>query len=171
MKTFTIITVVVLCTIFVSGPDARTFAQDKKISKKDVPAAVLTAFQKAYPNAKIKGFLTETEGGKTYFEIESVEGKKTIDALVQPDGTIYEVEEGMPAKELPEAVRTAVAAKYPKGTIDSKVEKTTQGSTVTYDLTVTTGKSKVGVTIDPTGKIIKETKKSAKKEKEEKEED
>lgn len=171
MKTLAAILLIVLYMIFVSGPDARVQAQDKKISKKDVPAVVLTAFQKAYPNAKIRGFLTETEGGKTYYEIESVEGKKTIDALVQPDGTIYEVEEGVQSKDLPAAVTATVAAKYPKGKIESKAEKTTQGTNVTYDLTVTAGKSKVGLIIDSNGKILKETKKSAKKEKEEKEED
>jgi len=162
--------VVTVCAAVLFGLISQAYAQDKKISKKDVPLAVLTAFQKAYPNAKIKGFLTETEGGTKYFEIESVEGTKTIDALVLPDGTIYEVEESMPARDLPPAVISSVKARHPKGTI-SKVEKTTQGSTITFDLKVTTGKSKVGMTLDPSGKILKESKSNAKKEKEEKDED
>jgi hypothetical protein len=155
---FILAIIMVLCIV--------STAQDKKISKKDVPAVVISSFQKAYPNAKIKQFLTENEGGKIYYEIESLEGKKTIDALLLPDGTIYEVEEGIAAKDLPAPVVSVISGKYPKSTI-AKAEKTTHGTDVSYDLQVRNGKTKIGMTVDPTGKILKESKGSAKKEKEE----
>ena len=54
-----------------------TVAGDQKLEKKDVPAAVITAFEKAYPGAAVKGYGKEVEKGKTHFEIESVDGGKT----------------------------------------------------------------------------------------------
>lgn len=155
-----------MCMILVLGFAVQASAQDKKIAQKDVPATVLSAFQKAYPNPKIKGYLTETEGGKTYYEIESVQGKTTIDALLLPDGTIYEVEEGLPAADLPAPVKAAVSGKYPKGKI-IKSERTTRGSEMTYEMKVTSGKASVGLVVDPAGKIVKEQKAGTKKEKRE----
>ena len=160
-----------ICLVLAFTLTVQLEAQDKKISKKDVPAAVLSAFQKAYPNARIKNYLTETEGGKMYYEIESTQGKTTLDALLLPDGTFYEMEEGIAAKDLPAPVSAAVSAKYPDSKI-MNVEKTTRGTDVTYDLKLATGKTHVGLTVDPSGKILHESKGTVKKEtKEEKEKD
>jgi ABC-type glycerol-3-phosphate transport system substrate-binding protein len=145
-------------------------AQEKKITKKDVPQAVISAFEKAYPKAKVKGYSTETEEGKTYFEVESTVGKMTLDISYLADGTAAEIEEGVAARELPDAVKVAVKTDYPKGKI-TKAEKKTVGTTVTYELKVTTGKTSAGVEIDPSGKIMRKSKEGAEKdEKEEKEE-
>jgi hypothetical protein len=138
-------------------------AQEKKITKKDVPVAVLSAFEKAYPKAKVKGYSTETEDGKTYFEIESMQGKMNLDASYLPDGTVAEIESGVAVKNLPIPVKDAVKAKYPKGKID-KAEQKTVGAVVTFEIKVKVGKSIVGLEIDPSGKIIKESKAKAKKE-------
>jgi len=40
-------------------------AQEKKITAKDVPAAVISAFKSAYPKATIRGYAQEKENGKT----------------------------------------------------------------------------------------------------------
>ena len=160
-----------LCIILFLGITVQATAQEKKITKKDVPAAILSAFQKAYPDAKVKGYSTETENGKTTFEVESMVGNMTLDVEYLPDGTATEIEEGAAPKDLPSAVTDAVKAKYAKGKI-AKAEKKTVGTTVTYELKVMEGKGHVGLEIDPSGKIIKESKGTAKKEeKEEKEKD
>jgi hypothetical protein len=145
-------------------------AQEKKITKKDVPAAVLTAFEKAYPKAVIRGYAKETEGGKTYFEIESKNGGSSLDVLYLPDGTLTEVEEGLTASDLPDPVKAAINGKYPKART-TKVEKTTRGSEVTYEVKISSGTTRANVTIDPAGKILKDKKASVKKEKEEDEEE
>lgn len=171
MRNSTRMLVTAICLMLALALTVQLNAQDKKISKKDVPAAVLSAFQKAYPDAKIKGYLTETEGGKMYYEIESIKGKTTLDALLLPDGTFYEIEEGVAAKDLPAPVSAAVRAKYPDFKI-MRAEKTTHGTDVSYDLKVASGKTHVSLTVDPSGKILKESKGTAKKEeKEEKEKD
>ena len=145
-------------------------AQEKKITKKDVPAAVILAFEKAYPKAVTKAFAEEVENGKNYFEIESIDGKMTRDLLYLADGTVAEIEEGVAPADLPAAVKAAVSSKYPKGRVD-KAEKTSRGSKVTYDLQVIIGKAKVNLSVEPSGKILKESKAASKNaEKEEDEE-
>ena len=140
-------------------------AQEKRITTKEVPAAVLKAFHKDHPKAKIRGYAKETEKGKTYFEIESMTGRSSLDMLYLADGTVVETEEGLTPSDLPSAVRDAVSAKYPDAKIP-KAEKTTRGNAVTYELTVMSGKTRIGMVVDPAGKIVKESKHGAKKEKE-----
>jgi hypothetical protein len=145
-------------------------AQEKKITKKHVPQAVLNAFQKAYPDAKVEGYSTEKENGKTYYEVESMKGEYTLDVSYLSDGTTAEVEEGVAPNDLPSPVIHAVKAKYPKGKI-LRAEKRTADNAVTYEMRIRTGKTHIGLQIDPSGKIIKEHKaKSKKEEKEEKDE-
>jgi hypothetical protein len=128
------------------------------------------SFTAGAKDKKIKGYATETEDGKTFSEIESAKGKMTIDALLLSDGTFVEVEEGTPARDLPASVSEALTAKYPNAKF-AKGEKVTRGSEITYDMSVTEGKSKISFTIDPNGKILKETKNHLKKEKKEDEEE
>ena len=132
-------------------------AQDKerKLTTKQLPSAVVSAFQKAYPKATIKGVAEEKKDGKIYFEIESMDGKTSRDLLYQADGTISEIEEGIALTELPEAAKSAVLTKYPKGKL-IKAEKVTKGSQVSYDIDVQTGKRKFEVDVDANGKFIKE---------------
>ncbi len=151
----------VLC---LSGPST-ALAQEKKIARKDVPTAVLSAFEKSYPNAKPKGFSTEVEKGKTYYEIESIEGNTTRDILYLVDGTVAEVEEGVSASGLPASVKTSVAKKYPEGKI-TRAERTTRNSVVTYELRIKSGKSQYELVVDPGGKIVSEKKAGGKMMKE-----
>jgi predicted phage-related endonuclease len=113
---------------------------------------VISAFEKAYPGAKVKGYLAEAGNGKMHYEIESVKGKTTIDALLHPDGTFFEVEEGMAAKNLPANVSGEVTSKYPKAKF-AKVEMVTRETEITYDMSLTEGKSKIRLTLDPNEKI------------------
>jgi hypothetical protein len=145
-------------------------AGEKKIAKKDLPAPVMAAFQKAYPKATIKGASTEVEEGKTYYEIESLDGKVKRDLLYLADGTVAEIEETVSPADLPPQVKAAVTDKYPKGKI-GKAEMVTRGAVAAYEVVVKSGKTTVEMSIDPAGKVLKEKKAAVKKEgKEEKEE-
>jgi hypothetical protein len=167
MKSIGRIADVVVTLIIISLLAVEATAKEKHITKKEVPPAVISAFDRAYPKTTIKGYSTETENGKTYFEIESMHGKQSLDVSYRPDGTVAEIEEGVAAKNLPVSVLKAVKAKYPKGRI-SKAEKKTLGTVVTYEMKVTTDKTHAGLEIDPTGKIIKERVSSMKENEEEK---
>ncbi len=145
---------VILVSVLFGGFNA--IAQEKKIKRSEVPAAVIAAFTKAYPDAKMKGFATEREKGIVYYEIESVRGRLSVDALLLPDGTFYEIEEQMAAKDLPAAVSGAVNGKYPKTKIQT-VEKVTKGNEVSYVLGASDGKSSLSLTVDQSGKFLMES--------------
>jgi hypothetical protein len=153
------------------GFSANSVAQtQKKFTVKDLPEAVSSAFKKSYPNAVIKGVDKEVENGKTFYEIESIDGKMKRDLLYTPEGGAFEIEETIAAAALPDAVKQAISKEYPKGKID-KVEKTTKDGIVQYDVTVTSGKKILDANISPDGKIMSKKEVKNKNEAEEKEED
>jgi hypothetical protein len=145
---------------------AHTFREEKKISKKEVPAAVLSAFEKAYPHANIKGTSTEVEN---YYEIESMDGKQARDILYLPDGTATEIEEAVAVNSLPDLVKSAVEKEF-VGAKVAKAEKVTKGEGVSYEIHVTLGAKKGSAVVDPSGKILKKKALAAKHVKGEKEE-
>ena len=128
-----------------------------------LPAPVLAAFKKSYPNATIKNTSKETEDGKTTWEVESVENHLGRDLVYNPDGTVVEVEEELAIASVPAVVADAVKAKYPKAAV-TKAEKKTAGKTVTYEFALK-GAAVTAVEMTPDGKIV-----PARKEKDEKEE-
>lgn len=144
-------------------------AQEKKVNRKDVPAAVLDAFARAYPNAKIKGTSTEVEKGKTYYEIESMDGTQARDILYLADGTAAEIEETVAAAALPEPVKSAVVGEFAKAKI-AKAEKVTKGTDVSYEIHVALGSKRASIVVDPSGRILDKSPLKAVKEKKEKKE-
>jgi len=129
--------------------EATPAAVDLKI----LPPSVLNAFKMAYPNAVIKGTSKETEKGVTYFEVESVDGKMNRDLLYSADGKAVEVEEVIVPGALPPAVLHALAKAYPGYEI-LKAEDLVKGGQKYFELQIQVKDKKIGVTIDPSGKII-----------------
>ncbi len=129
-------------------------AQDKKISEKQVPAKVLSAFHKAYPKAEIKGTSIESENGHHYYEIESMEGTKHIDLLIEHNGKIAEVEETIPESELPLGVTKTLKLKY-KGYKLTRAEKVTSGKKLTYELGIEKNGRSHEIVFNKSGKLIK----------------
>lgn len=132
-----------------------------------LPAPILAAFKKAYPNATIKNAAKETEDGKAVWEVESVDNKLTRNVVYNPDGTVVDVEEEVAVSSLPAAVTDAVKAKYPKATI-TLAEKTTAGAKTWFELTLKGGPV-ASIELTPDGKPVP-AEKEAKDEKEEKNE-
>ena len=133
---------------------AGAFGQEKVVKKGAVPQAVLDAFVKAYPNAKAKEYSTETENGKTVYEIESVEGKTQRDITFTADGTLVVTEETIAMADLPEAVRAALKNNYSKATI-TRCEKIIEGASTTYEVAMKTGKKSSEVVFNPDGTVVK----------------
>ena len=142
----------VVATILVAG--ISLFAQEKKINTKDVPANVMTTFQKAYPKAVVKGTSIETEHGKKFYEIESMEGTKHIDLLITKSGVITEVEETIPVDQLPSNVMKTLEAKF-KGLKIEKAEKVSHGSVSNYELVIESKTGKHEVKLNEAGKLLK----------------
>ena len=127
-------------------------AQEKKITANQVPAAVITAFKNSYPKATIRGYAQEKENGKVFYEIESREGTTQRDVLYNADGTVAEVEESIPASDLPADAQQAIKQKYPRAVI-VLAEKTIAGDTVGYEVSLRNGKKRIGMEFDSSGKV------------------
>ena len=133
--------------------------------KVKLPSAIKTAFETAYPKATIKNVSMEKEDGEIRYEVESIDGTLARDLIYRADGTVVEMEEGLAEADLPQPVRDAVAAKYPKGKI-LKAEKLTRGTTVSYELRVKAGGKTHEVSLDPAGARVKTKKEAPEKESE-----
>ncbi len=131
-------------------------AQEVRLRKKQVPRAVIAAFQSAYPQATIKGYSREKENGKIYYEVESVEGQTTRDVLYNPDGTVAEIEESIATGDLPAAAGEALRARYPRAVI-TKVEKITRGDVTEYEAHARVGRRSVSMEFDASGKPLKKS--------------
>lgn len=127
--------------------------QEKKITAKQVPAAVMTAFKTAYPNATIRGYAREKEDGKVFYEIESREGTTSRDILYHPDGAVAEIEESIAPADLPADAQEAIRKQYPKALI-TLAEKTTVGDKVGYEVSGRQGRKRITMEFDAGGKVL-----------------
>lgn len=147
-----ILAVVVLGAGLCSSGWTQQVEPEAKVEKKDVPAAVLAAFAKAFPKATVKGYAREVEKGQTKYEVECVEGKTHRDVTFAPDGRLLLVEEEIEISEVPEAVRQALEKRFPKAKVDI-AEKIMDGKTVAYEFHLTTAEGKEAeVKLDAQGK-------------------
>ena len=144
---------VILIAAAVSLLSFSAAAQEKKITAKQVPAAVIAAFKTSYPNATIRGYAQEKENGKVFYEIESREGTTQRDILYNSDGTVAEIEESIAPTDLPAAAQEAIHKKYPKAVI-SLAEKTTAGDKVGYEVAARQGRGASLWSSTPTAKYL-----------------
>lgn len=130
---------------------------EKRVTAKAVPAVIIANFKAAYPNATIRGYTSEKENGKQYYEIESREGTLHRDVLYNSDGTVAEIEESIASNELPPAAVQAIKARYPKGVI-VLAEKTTVGDKITYEVKGRQGRRRFTMEFDADGQMLPKTK-------------
>lgn len=148
---------VALIAVAVSLLSLTALAQEKKITAKDVPVAVTTAFKNSYPRATIRGYAQEKEHGKVFYEIESREGTTRRDILYNADGTVAEIEESIAVTDLPANAQQAIHQKYPRGVI-LLAEKTTAGDKIGYEVSIRNGKKRAAMEFDAGGNEPTKTK-------------
>ena len=123
---------------------------------KSCPATVTAAIDKAFPKATIGACKAEHEHGKDITEVKLTRADGTkAEADVAADGTILQIEEVVGADTLPDAVKKAFAAKYPKAKAD-RVEKQTAGKDVSYELAFATDKGRKEATFKADGTFVEE---------------
>ena len=150
-------------------------AQDKgkdKLDLEKIPKKVMDTLKAKFPKAEITKWTIGKEDGKEVYDIEFKQGEKKFEADIFTDGTIHNWEEGMAAKDLPEAVTKTGEKKYPKSTLKVVMRVTAvkngkdelEGFEITLD---TADKKEVEVTVNPAGKIVEDStdKKDEKKDK------
>lgn len=127
---------------------------ERHVTAKDVPAAVIENFKRAYPKAIIHGYASETEDGKQYYEIESREGGVRRDVLYNPDGTIAEIEESIETSALPAAALQALKQKHPRAVITLAEKKTIDGKIVSYEIAARQGRRRFKMEFDADGNVL-----------------
>ena len=150
----------VLSLLFILLVECR--ATETKITRKDVPPAVIKAFEQAYPNAKVNAYSKEVERGVTYYELETVDGNTRRDLLYTADAKVAEIEETVSMNDLPGAV-SRTFARESAGARASRIEKTTRGGKVSYEFGM--GKGKPEIVIDSAGQVLSGSKPKTPKKK------
>ena len=127
---------------------------EKKIARESVPEQVSTAFQKAYPQAVIRGYEQDEKNGQTVYEIESKEGSTRRDITYSGTGEVLEIEEAVKKSELPQAGMEAIRTQFPKADI-GRAEKIMRDGSVFYEVGLKQEKKHFSIELDAQGKIIK----------------
>ena len=130
------------------------FAQEKKIQRSDLPPAVEKTVAAQSKGATIKGFSTEKENGQTYYEAEMAVSGHSKDVLIDPAGTVVEVEEQVAFDSLPAAVRDGLRDKAGKGQILKVESLSKHDKLVAYEAKVQTDGEKSEIQVGPDGKPL-----------------
>jgi hypothetical protein len=127
--------------VFAQAPATRT----------TVPAAVLQAFQQAYPGATIAATARDRDRDRTVFRVDGVDRGRRRTVLYEASGTVVEVAEQVEEKELPKPVFDAMHS-HPRAIYVSGL-KVTRGGSVEYRLTVR-GTRKTAMIAKPDGTVV-----------------
>ena len=131
-----------------------THAQEKKLQRSDLPAAVQKTVDEQSKGATIKGFSTEVEDGKKIYEVQLTVNGHGKDISMDPQGHVLEIEEETLLESLPPAVRDGLTKAAGKGTIRKVESLTKNGKLVAYEAAVKTGTKNSEVQVGPDGKKL-----------------
>jgi hypothetical protein len=129
-------------------------AQEKKIKRSDLPAAVEKTVVAESAGATIQGFSTEKEKGQTLYEVEMTVNGHSKDISIAADGSIVEIEEQVALDSLSPEVKAGLQAKAGKGKILKVESLTKKDKLVAYEAQVETNGKKSEVQVGPNGKPL-----------------
>jgi hypothetical protein len=129
-------------------------AQEKKIKRSDLPAAVEKTVSAQSAGATIRGFSTEQENGQTLFEVEMTVKGHSKDVSMTADGSVVEVEEQVALDALSPEVKAGLQAKAGKGKILKVESLTKKDKLVAYEAKVETNGKKSEIQVGPDGKAL-----------------
>lgn len=129
-------------------------AQERKIDRKDLPAAVETTVAAQSQGATIKGFSQEKEKGQNYYEAEMTFNGHSKDVLIDANGAVVEIEEQVALDSLPSAVKAGLQASAGTGKILNVESLTKRDKLVAYEAVVQTAGKKKEVQVGPDGKPL-----------------
>jgi len=129
---------------------------EKSVKLEDLPDGVRKTVTEQSKGAKLRGLSQETKDGKTYYEAELMVDGRTRDVLMDSSGGIVEIEEEVPWKSLPSAVRSALKKQAGQGKIIRIESITRAGQVVAYEAHVKTGDKWSEIKVEPDGKPMPE---------------
>jgi uncharacterized membrane protein YkoI len=152
MKTRRVLMISFLVIGLVTVATAR--AQEKKITRAELPPAVEKTVAEQSKGGTIRGFSTEVEDGKRLYEVElTVEGHGK-DISMDEQGNVVEVEEELSMDTLPPSVRKGLTEAAGGGTIFEIESITKHGKLVAYEAEVRTAAKKSEIQVGPDGKRL-----------------
>ena len=186
MRTFALC----FAAILVVGPCATTVkAEEENVAVANLPVKVVTAIKAKFPAANLVSAVKDKEDGQTMYEVKItvttqesqvvasrrrifrsrpttslVAKTQEIEVGLNEDGTIYEMEKTIEAKDLPKAVSDTLASKYGTAAVDKIEEIYKKDKLVHYEFKLTSSaKKKFEVEIAADGKfLVEETAKDKK---------
>jgi uncharacterized membrane protein YkoI len=135
-------------------------AKAEKVSPDKLPKAVADAIKARFPKGEITSAEKELEDGKVVYDIELKSEGKKYEMDIKEDGTVIEIEKEVALKDVPEAVKKAVAEKHAKSTIKEVMEvNKVEGKKETpihYEITIETeDKKSMEIVVSLDGKSVK----------------
>lgn len=134
-----------------AGVALTAVAQDKVLTREQLPAAVRAAADKETQGATIKGYATETEHGKKVYEVETVGRGHTRDLQFAADGTLNEIEEEVPLASLPADVSRSLTTRAKDWKILKVESLTKSGKLVAYEASIEKNGHKGEIQVGPNG--------------------
>jgi hypothetical protein len=138
--------IIVMVMAFVSA------GHGQKIDEKEVPAAVKSAFTKAFPAAKNVKWSKEDANE---FESEFRVGKQEKSAVFDGSGTWINTETEIEASELPAAVQSSIKKEYPDYRIREAEALETPDGAKSYEVEIKKGSTKHQIVLSADGTITK----------------
>ncbi len=131
-----------------------TYAQEKKIKRSELPAAVEKTVVEQCKGATIRGFSEEKENGQTTYEVEMIINGHSKDVQMDAKGVVIEVEEQVSMDVLSAEIKAGLQAKAGKGKIIKVESIVKKEKLVAYEAQVMTDGKKSEVQVGPDGKPL-----------------
>jgi hypothetical protein len=148
-----ILAVSALLSLSAIGP-ATAQEQERSIRRAQLPAAVEQTVTQVAQGATIRGFAEEKENGQTFYEVELVVNGATRDILIDPAGTVVEIEQQVALDSLPEAVRAGLRAGAGSRRITQVESLTKRGVLVAYEAHLVSNGRRSELQVGPDGKPL-----------------
>ena len=129
-------------------------AQEKKLTRSQLPAAVQRAADEQSKGATVHGYTTEKDERQTVYEVEMTLQGRSRDVTIDSTGNVLEIEEQVPFDSLPEAVRSGLKQAAGSGQITNVESLTKRGTLVAYEAHVRAGQKRSEVQVGPDGKPL-----------------
>ena len=137
----------------VGSSGCTTTSSETPIQESQVPAVVLTAFRKQFPDARIKSHALEQKGSRTFYEL-ATDGQGAPHSLIYtPSGELAETEIEVPFAQLPAVVQQAAKRASPMGTIELAEIAQKRGKTY-YEVHFKENGRTLETMFDPSGNLV-----------------
>jgi hypothetical protein len=124
---------IIVSAILAAIAAAAIYAAEERIDEKDVPSAVLSAFQREYPSATVADYWKTEENGAFEYEIKETDNMQTMEVVYRADGRKVKTIAEISIDSLPARVQNSVKTRY-AGEQINMAEKVRIGDETQYEV-------------------------------------